>query len=102
MLALERGFIFTSMIMAAICVFLIERQFRRASMWSLVAAVMAFFGVIHTYQFSGNETVSVLGWNAGGSWAFGYLCFAIIFMALHAWDRIVRSRTGQGIEIQDE
>ncbi len=101
MLALERGFIFTSMMLAAISVFLIEREFRKASLWSLAAAVMAFFGVIHTYEFSGNETVSVLGWNTGGPWAFGYLCFAAVFMVFFLWERSVRKRSGEGLEIQD-
>ena len=101
MLALERGFIFTSMMVAAISVFLIEREFRKASLWSAAAAIMAFFGVIHTYKFSGNETVSVLGWNSGGSWAFGYFCFAAVFMVFHIWDRIIRARTGRGLENQE-
>lgn len=101
MLALERGFIFTSMIMAAISVFLIEREFSKASLWSLAAAVMAFFGVIHTYEFFGNETVSVIGWNAGGPWAFGYFCFAAIFMVFYLWEKSVRARTGKGLEIKD-
>ena len=35
MISLEHGFIFTSMILAAIGVFLIERQFFRAALWSL-------------------------------------------------------------------
>jgi AGZA family xanthine/uracil permease-like MFS transporter len=101
MLALERGFIFTSMIMAAISVFLIEREFSKASLWSLAAAVMAFFGVIHTYEFSGNETISVIGWNTGGQWAFGYFCFAALFMAFHLWERSVKSRTGKGFESRE-
>ena len=101
MLALERGFIFTSMIAAAVSVFLIEREFRKASLWSLAAAVMAFFGVIHTYEFSGNETVSLLGWSAGGQWAFGWFCFAVIFIVFHFWERAVRKKTGRGLEIQE-
>jgi AGZA family xanthine/uracil permease-like MFS transporter len=101
MLALERGFIFTSMIIAAVSVFLIEREFRKASLWSLAAAVLAFFGVIHAYEFSGNETISVIGWNAGGAWAFGYLCFAAVFMIFYLWERSVRARTGGGLEIQE-
>ena len=101
MLALERGFIFTSMMVAAISVFLIEREFRKASLWSAAAAIMAFFGVIHTYEFSGNETVSVLGWNAGGSWAFGYFCFAAVFMVFHIWDRTIRAHTGRGLDNQE-
>ncbi len=83
LLALDKGFIFISMILAAICVFIIEREFLKASLWSLAAALLSFFGVIHAFEFSGNETVSVIGWNAGGSYAFGYFCFAAIFAFFH-------------------
>ena len=101
MLALERGFIFTSMIIAAISVFLIEREFLKASLWSVTAAIMAFFGVVHTYEFSGNETVSILGWNTGGPWAFGYFCFAAVFMLFYLWEKSVRARRGRGLEIRE-
>jgi AGZA family xanthine/uracil permease-like MFS transporter len=85
--ALDSGFIFTSMILAAISVFLIDRDFLRASFWSLAAAMLAFFGVIHSYAFVGNETVQVYGWNVGGRFAFGYLCFTAIFISFHLWRR---------------
>lgn len=87
MLALDKGFIFTSMILAAISAFLIDREFLKASLWSIAAAIIAFFGVIHAFAFSGNETVSVIGWNAGGSYAFGYLCFAAVFAIFYFWRR---------------
>ncbi len=97
MLSLEKGFIFTSMILAAISVFLIDKEFLKASMWSLAAAVMAFFGVIHAFRFAGNETVSVIGWNAGGRFAFGYGCFALIFIVFYYW-----RKSGGGGEIEGE
>lgn len=83
MAALESGFIFTSMILAAICVFLIERDFLKASLWSLAAMILAFFGVIHSCQFTGNEVVQVYGWNVGGPFAFGYLSFAVVFLLFY-------------------
>ena len=85
LLALEKGFIFSSMILAAISVFLIEKEFLKASLWSIAAALLSFFGIIHTFEFSENETVSVIGWNAGGKYAFGYLSFAVVFMIFHLW-----------------
>lgn len=90
--ALDQGFIFSSMILAAISVFLIDREFLKASLWSVAAAILAFFGVIHAFTFTGNETISVLGWNAGGSYAFGYMCFAVIFMIFHFWRRWRQAR----------
>jgi AGZA family xanthine/uracil permease-like MFS transporter len=87
LVALDRGFIFTSMILAAISVFLIEREFLKASLWSIAAMLLSFFGVIHTYRFLGNETVSDIGWNTGGRFAFGYLCFSVMFLVFHFWRR---------------
>ena len=91
-LALDQGFIFTSMILGAISVFLIEREFLKASLWSLAAATLAFFGVIHAWELLGNDTIARIGWNAGGPWAFGYLCFAVVFAAFH----FRRGRSGGG------
>jgi AGZA family xanthine/uracil permease-like MFS transporter len=99
--ALDQGFIFSSMILAAISVFLIEREFLKASLWSVAAAILAFFGVIHAFAFMGNETIAVIGWNAGGSFAFGYLCFAAIFIVFYLWRRWRRSR-GLPEEIVEE
>jgi AGZA family xanthine/uracil permease-like MFS transporter len=87
MAALESGFIFTSMILAAVSVFLIERDFLEAAYWSLAAGVLSFFGVIHSVAFVGNETMQVYGWNVGGRFAFGYLCFTAVFALFHLWRR---------------
>jgi adenine/guanine/hypoxanthine permease len=92
MAALDSGFIFTSMILAAVSVFLIERRFLMAVFWSLAACALAFFGVIHSYAFVGNETVQVYGWNVGGRFAFGYLCFAAVFLLFHLWQRRRRKK----------
>jgi len=92
--ALDSGFIFTSMILAAISVFLIERRFLKACLWSCAAATLSFFGVIHSFRFQGNETLPVYGWAAGWRYAFGYLCFAVIFAAFHLWRRSNRSNRG--------
>ncbi|MBN1164609.1 MAG: NCS2 family permease [Candidatus Krumholzibacteriota bacterium] len=95
-LALDKGFIFSSMILAAISVFLIEKEFLKASLWSAAAAIMAFFGLIHTFEFLDNETVSVLGWNAGGKYAFGYFCFMVVFLLFHLWGKRGGIQEGAG------
>ncbi|MBD3179813.1 MAG: NCS2 family permease [Candidatus Latescibacteria bacterium] len=90
MFALEKGFIFSSMILAAVSVFLIEKDFIKAVIWSCAGMLLAFFGVMHTFSFTGNDTVSVIGWNAGGEFAFGYLCFALIFLGFYLYRRLRR------------
>jgi len=51
---MERGYIFTCMIVAAISAFLIDRRFYHAAGWSIAGAVLTFIGLMHAYQLSGN------------------------------------------------
>jgi len=54
LIIVERGYIFTCMFLAAIAVFLIERKYYSAGIWSLVAATFAAIGLTHAYQIDGN------------------------------------------------
>ena len=84
---LERGFVFTSMILASISVCLIERQFARASLWSLVAAALSFLGVIHTFQLGPDGVTHRFGLGTGLSFAVAYLAVAGVFFLLHVWNQ---------------
>ncbi|MCL1462908.1 hypothetical protein [Argonema galeatum] len=77
--ALEQGFIFSAMILAAIAVYIIERNFRQAAFWSLGAALLSWVGLMHSYNWTVADTVIKLGWGAGSSWAVGYILLAILF-----------------------
>ncbi len=96
MIALEQGFIFTSMILAAISVFLIERQFLKAAAWSVVAGVATLVGIIHAHRITENGDILPVFFGAATRefwpWAVGYLLFAVLFAACHAWTR--RPRPG--------
>ena len=81
MIALERGFIFTSMILAAIGVALIERQFIRAAAWSLVAAFLSAIGIIHAYDLTPGGVVSRFGLLAAPDFLLSYLLLALLFFA---------------------
>jgi AGZA family xanthine/uracil permease-like MFS transporter len=81
MISLERGFIFTSMILAAIGVTLIERRFERAGLWSLAAAVLSASGVIHAYDLTPAGIVNRFGYLAAPEFAAGYLMLALLFFA---------------------
>lgn len=82
MISLERGFIFTSMILAAIGVALIERKFVRAGMWSLAAALLSALGVIHAYDLSAGGITSRFGWMAAPEFFVAYLAVAGVFFLL--------------------
>ena len=87
MISLERGFIFTSMILASISVFLIEKKFLLACIWSLGAAFLSFVGIIHAYELAPNGIVSVFGCGAASDFAIGYCSFAVLFIAIHFYMR---------------
>jgi AGZA family xanthine/uracil permease-like MFS transporter len=93
LVVLERGFIFTCMILSAIAAFLIDQKFFSAAFWSVLAALGTFLGLMHTYQISGNvvdylllgttpaaEVVSFRGTFI----AAGYLAMGVVFL-LVAW-----------------
>jgi adenine/guanine/hypoxanthine permease len=79
MISLERGFIFTSMILAAIGVALIERKFARAAAWALVAALLAALGVIHAYELTPEGLTSRFGFMAAPEFFLGYSLLAVLF-----------------------
>lgn len=101
---LERGYIFTCMIIAAISAFLIDRRFFHAAGWSIAAALLTFLGLMHAYQMSGNVIdYWLIGTTpAAGSFTFhafplvaGYLVMAGIFIAMGYYTRRDTSATGE-------
>ena len=83
LIALERGFIFTSMILAAMTVAVVEKQFVRAAFWSLAAAAVSATGLIHGYAFDAAGNV-INSYGPSKTWPFviGYICIAGIFAAM--------------------
>ncbi|HWP60042.1 MAG TPA: hypothetical protein VNL14_19270 [Candidatus Acidoferrales bacterium] len=79
MISLERGFIFTSMILSAIGVFLIERAFARAALWSLAAAFFAALGIIHAYEITPGGVTSRFGLLEAPEFAAGYVLLSVLF-----------------------
>ena len=90
LLLMERGYIFTCMILAAISAFLIDRKFYAAAAWSLVAAIFTAIGLMHAYQIAGNNLDFLLLFTEPNVKAFhyyavdiaiGYILFAVTFAA---------------------
>jgi AGZA family xanthine/uracil permease-like MFS transporter len=82
MISLERGFIFTSMILAAIGVALIERKFFRAGHWAIAAALLSALGIIHAYELTAAGIASRFGLMAAPDFFMGYLLLAGLFYAI--------------------
>ncbi|HXG50381.1 MAG TPA: NCS2 family permease [candidate division Zixibacteria bacterium] len=82
MVSLQQGFIFTSMIVAAIGVALIERRFKTAGAWSLAAAAFSALGIIHAYELTPGGVVNRFGLLAAPEFAGGYAMLAALFFAV--------------------
>lgn len=76
--ALEQGFIFSAMILAAATVGILERRFRTAALWCAVAAVLSALGLMHSYQWTPADTVVSL--SPAWPWAAGYAAMAGLFL----------------------
>ncbi len=82
MISLERGFIFSSMILAAIGVGLIERRFFSAGAWSVAAALLSALGIIHAYELTASGVTSRFGLMAAPEFCLGYLLLALLFFTV--------------------
>jgi AGZA family xanthine/uracil permease-like MFS transporter len=76
--ALEQGFIFTSMILAAATVEVIERRFVRAAGWCAAGALLSALGLVHAYRFTPGDAVVAL--SPAWPWAAGYAAMAASFL----------------------
>jgi AGZA family xanthine/uracil permease-like MFS transporter len=91
-ISLSQGFIFSSMILAAISVMLIERHFLIAFFWALVACFLSYFGIIHAYKISQNAVLNNFGINTAGDFAISYLAVAILFLLMHFWVKWLKKK----------
>ena len=83
-LHLWAGFLFTATLWAGIGVHLVERRFATAALWSVIAAVLSAFGVIHGYEIGPAGPLEKLGWGAAGfEIPTCYLALAAIFAVQH-------------------
>lgn len=83
LLALSQGFLLTSMIFAAILVFVIERQFKKAAYWCLAASVFSFTGLIHAYNLTADGDVeNKFGLLAAPDFGVVYLLIALVLFLL--------------------
>ena len=75
--SLEQGFLFTSMLMAAATVSIIEHRWRAAAAWCAAAAVLSATGLMHAYEWTPDDTVLQLR----PAWPFvaGYAAMAVLF-----------------------
>jgi AGZA family xanthine/uracil permease-like MFS transporter len=77
--SLEQGFLFTSMLLSAAVVGVIERKWTAAAAWCGLAAVLSATGIMHSYQWT--EADTVLRLSPAWPFAISYAAIAVIFLA---------------------
>ncbi len=82
-IALSQGFLLSAMVLAAILVFIIERQFLQAAAWMLVAAVLSFVGIIHAYELTPAGVQNSFGFAAAPEFAVAYGLSAGLLVVFH-------------------
>jgi AGZA family xanthine/uracil permease-like MFS transporter len=86
-ISLSQGFMITCMLLSAMMVFVVERQFFKAALWTATAAVLSFFGVIHAYELTPAGVQNSFGFGAAKGCALAYLIAALLLVALHYYNR---------------
>ena len=75
--ALEQGWVYTSIVLSAATVCIIERKFRGAAAWFLTGAVLSSIGFVHTYLFVPTDVIGKIGFTIS-KWTWGYLIMALV------------------------
>lgn len=78
-IALSQGFLITSMVWAAIVVHLLDGEWNKAAIWSLVGAALSLVGWIHGYQLVGNSILNQFIELADPKFAIAYSLLATLF-----------------------
>lgn len=86
-IALNQGFLLSSMVLAAILVFIIEREFLRAAGWTATAAVLSMIGLIHAYELTPSGVQNKFGIFAAPAFAIMYGLGAGLLVLLHVMER---------------
>jgi AGZA family xanthine/uracil permease-like MFS transporter len=87
-ISLSQGFMLTCMVFSSMMVFVIEKQFIKASLWTLCAAFMSYFGVIHAYKLvPGAGVINNIAPGAAKSFALMYLAASLVLIVLHFYNR---------------
>ncbi len=76
--ALEQGLIFSAMILSAMTVHIIDKEFGKAGLWALSGSILSWLGLLHSFQWTIGDTVLNLGWGKGASYALSYLLLALL------------------------
>ncbi len=78
LIALNQGFLLTSMCLSAMMVFILEKKFIKASLWTLSLALLSLFGLIHAYTLDAGGIHYHIRFLAAPKFALAYLMCTIL------------------------
>lgn len=90
----QQGFMLISILFSAIVAKVIDRQWRAAAIWCLIAAVASACGIIHGFVFTpdGGTAPAFFQWTgfsaltpSGFDFALAYFSAALLLFAMHLW-----------------
>ena len=84
---MKQGFLLSAMVFAAVLVWVIERQFRRAAAWLAAASVLASVGLIHGYALTAEGIENRFGIGVAPGFSVMYGLGALVVLV---FDRISR------------
>jgi len=94
-ISLSQGFMLSCMVLSAMMVFVVEREFLKAALWTAAAALLSYFGIIHAYTLTPAGVQNRFGLGAANDFAAAYLIASLVLVALHYYNRGRESeRTG--------
>jgi AGZA family xanthine/uracil permease-like MFS transporter len=92
-ISLSQGFMISCMILSAMMVHVVEREFLKAALWTATASILSFFGIIHAYVLTPAGVQNRFGLGTANAYAAAYLLAALILVALHYYNRSRKSQS---------
>lgn len=86
-IALSQGFLLTSMLLAAILVFVIDGHLLKAAAWTLACAVLSATGLIHAYRITPQGIENVFGIWSSPTFTVAYVGAAVAMIGLYCFIR---------------
>jgi adenine/guanine/hypoxanthine permease len=79
LLALSQGFLLTSMVWGSICVYILDKDFKKSAYWSFLASLLSALGLIHGYTLSGNAILNNYSFPSAPQFVLSYLLLGCFF-----------------------
>lgn len=86
-ITLNQGFLITAMSFSAILVYIIEKDFFKAALWTVACSLFSAFGLIHAYDLSPGGILYKFGAFVCPELSLSYSFVAIVLFSLHLYQK---------------